>query len=574
MEDPLKILEKELPNYIHDVKKRNSEFSKSMAFSSFIQKVFGIKVEDLDFEVSVNSRVLELKGRIDAVFGNIIIEFKRDLKKGLDTAKEELIKYFQAYKEKFPDSKFIGIANDGILFKVYQPVFKDDLVYELEEIGDINLETSTTTNIFNWFDAYFFTSSKIIPTSEHIKQTFGLNSPTYATIRTELLELFKKVEEYKPVKTKYENWVRYLEIVYGDKPNEINLFIAHTYLSTFAKLLVYLKLSSKNQLRDYSIPPILYGNVFSQYGIQNFVEEDFFTWIMFIAIRKKSSKIFEKVLHDLEIYDLDQMNEDVLKELYQEMVNPVVRKQLGEFYTPDWLADKIVQDVLKHDPSKSVLDPACGSGTFLFKTILYKIEKLNENGYDQSKILSHILENVIGFDVHPLAAIISKTNYLLALRDINHFRKGSITIPVYLSDSLKIPSKKMEVSDALTTFEFDTQISNKKFSFPPKILEDIVKMDDVIEKMGEHGHQYADILKARTISSYKDNSNEVTQNFIDSFGKSISYIKDENEKLYLIKNIKTLFELIKKECDSIWPYILRNMYKPISITYKKIDIVL
>ncbi|MDE2588764.1 MAG: hypothetical protein KGL95_03765, partial [Patescibacteria group bacterium] len=149
-----------------------------MAFSSFIQKVFGIQPRELDFEVSVDSKVLELKGRIDAVFGNMLIEFKRDLSRGLDDAKEELKKYFQAYNEKFPNSKYIGIANDGIQFKVFQPIKKNEIVTDLEEIGSINLETSTPENIFNWFDGYFFTSSKIIPTSEHLKHSFGINSPT------------------------------------------------------------------------------------------------------------------------------------------------------------------------------------------------------------------------------------------------------------------------------------------------------------------------------------------------------------------------------------------------------------
>jgi len=545
-----------------------------MAFSSFIQNVFGIKASDLDFEISVDSRVLELKGRIDAVFGNIIIEFKRDLKKSLDVAQDELKKYFQAYREKFPDSKFIGIANDGILFKVYQPIFKNDKIFEIEKIGEINLESATIEEIFNWFDSFFFSLPQITPTSEHIKQTFGLNSPTYAVVRQELRELFDKVKEYKPIITKYENWSRYLEIVYGDKPNEINLFIAHTYLSTFAKLLVYLKLTSKEQFRSASIPPIIYGNIFSQFGIRNYVEEDFFSWIMFVGIRKSASKIFEKILKDLEIYDLDQMNEDVLKELYQEMVNPVVRKQLGEFYTPDWLAEKIVEDVLKKDPTKSVLDPSCGSGTFLFKTIRYKIVNLEKNGMEKSEILSHILKKVIGFDIHPLAALIAKTNYLLALRDIIHSRKGTITLPVYLSDSLKIPAKKMEVINAVTTFEFDTKVLDKKFSFPTSITEDVEKMDDIIEKMKEHGNEFEDKVRIIRDSGYKTNIDDVSNNFVISFEKAISPIKNENEKEILIQNLKTLFELIKEEFDSIWPYILRNMYKPISISHVKVDIVI
>ncbi len=577
MTDVFQKLEKELPNYINQIKNRtNSEAKVLHEFTSFIQKVFNIEAKDLDFEVSVKSSVKQVRGRMDAVFGNIILEFKKDLKdiRALETAQDELEKYFQSLYEKDSKIKHVGIATDGLNFKVYQAIIKNERVSKIELINEISLDNNSTEKIFNWFDSYFFTSSKIIPTSEHLKQMFGLNSPSYAVIRQELLELFDKVKDSRNIKTKYSNWEKFLEIVYGDKPNEINLFIAHTYLSTFVKLIVYLKLTSKNQLRSYDILPILYGNVFSQLGIINFVEDDFFTWTMFISIRKQSSKIFEKILRDLEIYDLDQMNEDVLKELYQEMVRPDVRKQLGEFYTPDWLAEKMIIETLSDEPKKSVLDPSCGSGTFLFKTILYKIQKLRKSGMEDFEILTHILGNVIGFDIHPLAAHIAKTNYILGLREIINSRKGPITIPVYLSDSLKIPEKKQTITNTIPTFEFDTGILDKKFSFPENFADEITKMDDIIEKMKIHGHELEEKIGTITESSYKIDLDEVSKNLKRSFENSIANITDLNEKKIMMNNIQTLFELIHNNTDSIWPYILRNMYKPIALTHKKVDLII
>ena len=37
-------------------------------------------------------------------------------------------------------------------------------------------------------------------------------------------------------------------------------------------------------------------------------------------------------------------------------------------------------------------------------------------------------------------------------------------------------------------------------------------------------------------------------------------LSDDVEKEIMIKNIITLFELIKAEADSIWTYVLRKMY--------------
>ena len=204
---------------------------------------------------------------------------------------------------------------------------------------------------------------------------FGLDSPNFVAIRNELKNLFDAVRDYKDVKLKFENWSHYLEIVYGEKQKEENLFFKHTYLSTLVKLIVHLKLSSIESNRTDEILPILFGNRFTQFGIINFSEEDFFTWPMQITIREQSSQIFTKLLLELERYDIDGIDEDVLKDLYQELVDPEVRKLLGEFYTPDWLAEKMVIETLDADPLKSVLDPACGSGTFLFQTIKFKIKK-------------------------------------------------------------------------------------------------------------------------------------------------------------------------------------------------------
>ena len=44
----------------------------------------------------------------------------------------------------------------------------------------------------------------------------------------------------------------------------------------------------------------------------------------------------------------------MLKELYQELVDPDVRKLLGEFYTPNWLAQSMVNEILEKEPEKSI----------------------------------------------------------------------------------------------------------------------------------------------------------------------------------------------------------------------------
>ena len=223
-------LDKELKLYKPLVKSKNQENAKAFVFSNFIHNVFDLKLEDMDFEVPVKTEIMQLRGRIDAVFGNIIIEFKKDLKKGLGVATEELTKYFQAYLER-GESDILGIANDGIHFKVFYPVIEGNQIIEIKEIDELNLDINTTEEIFLWFDSYLFTQKRIIPTSSDIKRRFGLESPTFFTTVKKLKSLFEKAKNnYKPSIIKYESWLKYLEIVYGDKPGQTELFFK-THLS-------------------------------------------------------------------------------------------------------------------------------------------------------------------------------------------------------------------------------------------------------------------------------------------------------------------------------------------------------
>jgi len=82
-------------------------------------------------------------------------------------------------------------------------------------------------------------------------------------------------------------------------------------------------------------------------------------------------------------YDWRARSRDVLRALYQDMVPPEQRQAFGEFYTPDWLAEMLVERLLDDDwmresvalsangdaPGVGVLDPACGSGTFLYHAL-------------------------------------------------------------------------------------------------------------------------------------------------------------------------------------------------------------
>ena len=251
-------------------------------------------------------------------------------------------------------------------------------------------------------------------------------------------------------------------------------------------MIVYVRLTGGKVFTQKDIPKILHGYFFTASGIDNFVEEDFFTWITHPDLENTvNALVFKLASEIITVYDLNKISEDVLKELYQELVDPVYRKELGEFYTPNWLAQLTVEELLSDNAKQNVLDPSCGSGTFLFSAIKYKIEKLKDDFPDDNDLLNYLLSSVTGFDIHPLAALISKTNYLLALGPLVNNKKNPIQIPVYLADSVKLPSEHASIYSGNPVFDF--KATNKhSFQIPTETLSETNKADEVLKKMAEH----------------------------------------------------------------------------------------
>lgn len=96
--------------------------------------------------------------------------------------------------------------------------------------------------------------------------------------------------------------------------------------------------------------------------------------------------------------------QDVFGALYRELFPRLVRKHLGEFYTPNWLAEHLLR-ISGFNPSQEtrILDPACGSGVFLLAAARQMLAK---------KVPEEvILQRLHGFDLNPLAVLMTQANF-------------------------------------------------------------------------------------------------------------------------------------------------------------------
>jgi len=554
-----------LDKYINMAKKSTTHSGRFAILSKLLEEIFNVKLEEIlpGIEKKVGNQVFGIKGRIDLLYSNVIFEVKVDLNKEIDDAKKELKKYFQILLEASPKEKLIGIATDVINYIAFIPIIEDNTVKDIKEISSIDISKESASDAILWLDSYIFSKLKIKPTAIDLKFRFGPRSPTYAISIETLRSLWEIVKNEEDVKLKYELWSKNMEIVYGSKPDE-NAFLDQTYLVTLVKLIAYLKISNENIVDANKILKALKGEYFTEYEIMNIIEEDFFTWIINEKIHERSSKLFCSIAKELLRYDLTQINEDFFKEIYQEIVERGQRHRVGEYYTDEWLTELILRDVIKLKWSKDkkaprILDPACGSGTFLCNAIRILKEELYQRGWKPNEILNYVITNIVGIDINPLATTIARVNYLIALGELINARKGSLLIPVYVADSIKLP--KVVTTLHGNTMVYDYVVDDKHIQIPVTVAKDRKKLSKVITAFKE------------AIESYR-----VDKNKIGAYRVFEKAIQDINTEFSVIKPIleytlSNILSLIDEGKDSIWIYMLSNIYMPIALSESKFDII-
>ena len=151
-----------------------------------------------------------------------------------------------------------------------------------------------------------------------------------------------------------------------------DLFVRHTYLSAVIGMVVQASFGGDiRRLAETDTADLLLGRDFrSKTGLQGVVESDFFAW----PTEAGGMPLLRTLARRIARFDWQKAPNDVAAILYETVIPPDERRQLGEYYTPDWLARAIVREVVTDPLDQYVLDPACGSGTFVAEAVTHFIE--------------------------------------------------------------------------------------------------------------------------------------------------------------------------------------------------------
>ncbi len=552
-------------------------------------------------------------GRADAVFNRLVIEYERPgvLKRIPDAATRHAIQQVKDYlgglakKERRQVERLAGVVFDGCFLIFVRFVNGQWIIEDPFEVNKHSLERFLT-----WLAGL---SSGIALTAENLNRDFSIEQLRTQNILRGLFHALSAALDQQDglVPKLFEQWrlffseaIDYSEAFGGRKLEPLKkwvrkagfevksaqeaerfFFVLHTYFALLVKLLAWLALSrhlgvklgapsfaglttADGETLRLRLQEMESGGIFRAYGILNLLEGDFFAWYLY-AWNEKIESALREILKRLDEYDpttltlLPEETRDLFKKLYHYLLPREIRHNLGEYYTPDWLAQRLLVQVdnefFAADPRQGerrlrekllhtrFLDPACGSGTFLILIVARMLELGRAFLVQESELLERILRNVVGFDLNPLAVLTARVNYLLAIADLLEYRRGGITIPIYLADSVRTPALGEELFSQ-NVYEFPTAVG--AFRVPAALCAP------------ERFDRVCEILEESLRSELG----------VDSFIKrlerelSLSLPEWNANPLSLTRTLyEGMLDLHRRGMNGLWARLLKNNFAPLTV---------
>ena len=415
--------------------------------------------------------------------------------------------------------------------------------------------------LYKWLrDEALAATEQTQPDRPSIKARFGPDSLLYQRDIDTLRQLYQANANSETIAVKRRLWHNLLMAALGEiargRDQMDDLFVRHTYLSMTIGMVVQASFGIDiAEVAESEPSALLNGRRFhNATGLHGIVESDFFAWP---AEVEGGLSLVKTLARRVARFVWSNAPADVGAILYETVIPPDERRQLGEYYTPDWLARVMVRELVADPLNQRVLDPACGSGTFLVEAVAHFLEAARQAGLTPTAVIENLRVAVTGIDVHPVAVHLARAAWTLAARPAimaaaNAGYSNPISVPVYLGDALQLRfhtgdmiaanEVRIEVEDeANTTLIFPTTLVARADTFDP-LLSDVA---DAIER-GADPHVALD-----------DHA-----------------ITDSYERETLQQTIAVMQRLHAAGRDHIWAYYTRNLVRPVVLSREKVDVII
>ena len=453
------------------------------------------------------------QGRLDAVVNNLVIEYKHHsklkTKDAINKAIQQVIDYLNAiYTEQ--KIQYNAILTDGI--RVCYFSFVNGIVKHT------TLTTISNNDINIIIRAILANNTKrFVP--ENILGDFSIDYLVPSISKSVALSLYQALKIDKTDKTTmlFEEWQNLMHLSLDDngKGNDIEkrrkdlslifsdtidcneneysaLYALQTTYAIIVKLIAckvidnieysdnakhYYDLSNSTSVEMQKFfEKMEDGYSYRNNNITNFLEGDFFSWYSdTLQWNDDFYTVILDVIKCIDQYSAFSMNVyyepiDIFKDLYMSIIPKSIRHSMGEYFTPEWLADYVVDKAL--DKVK----------IFIISLIKKIVGNININAMtiaQKEELKDDILKRVYGIDINPLSVLSARVGYYLALQPFGDMKNTEI--PVYLGDSA-ILAEKITIDD-IPCFKYS--VTNNKKPFDVILPERYVKLPDFGKMMCE-----------------------------------------------------------------------------------------
>jgi hypothetical protein len=495
-----------------------------------------------------NERFLKGIGRVDIeVFGGKIIIEVEVKESDFPKAYKQLEDYISFY----PNAEHCIITNDNKWIIYNHELKKEkeliDIIKELKEI----------------IKPIIIKGIKIIPSTENIRKLFQ----SIMLFEEDLLEIFKSSETKNSALFKaYSNIISRL---YEGIPEDIikRLYIKHTLMqmivsacltTSLKKISNSIEACSGEKIEiEFSLPYLKWWEKLLKNGNSDIIR----------FLNSLLDSIYSKAL----LIDWEEGNkEDVFRELYEILIDEETRRKIGEYYTPLWLVEfmiKGVSDTLNGLKDKIILDPFCGSGTFLVKAFYKKIEE----GENPDKAIKEI----IGFDILPLAVSIARAELMIAYQSIKKDKEiatplifNADSASILLSDKLNIPWYPISFLDELIIIEKEIEkyVSNSLtiHNFTNIDISEILRIEMILR---EYFREASKNNHDEIVNILKNRLNKLELETKPLANTIIKALKND-------KCVNAIASLIEKYGNGVWAVSITSLFAPQIIKIKGVDAII
>ncbi len=399
----------------------------------------------------------------------------------------------------------------------------------------------------------------------------GPTGDTFRSALEDLSRIFNYLKPHPGLQESIVQWRRYMDSTSEEGLADEGRFIRHTYLAMVCKLLSALCLNDATHLTRDDIEGVLLGDYFEKHaGLVSFAEEDFFAWPLMEPTRQPGLDLAWRLCTELLTYDLSQVRPDTLAGLYLQIEGRDARSGATERDAENDLRNELRR---QGGTLGSLFDPACGPGIYICVAVRLVRESLEGEGMSPADISSHILENVAGTDTNPLAVVVARTSYLLALGDLLPSLRGEATVPVFVADGGR-PPNVVEDDNGRRRYILEVGEGKDVLGIPEALMASPGGLDYLLPFMkGKYGRSILGVLRDETSPPGNRAWGSFRQFLVTPATSRKPFALDEADTDVTMETQRVLVMLMLEGRDAPWFFILRNELQAAFLKGRRFDVV-